>query len=114
MTADFGTAPLPDADRHADDGASQRWWVLVTVALAQLIVVLDSTVVNVALPTAQSDLRFSNADRQGVITGYPLAFGSLLLLGGRVSDLVGRKRAFLLGLAGFAGASAVWPERLVL
>ena len=86
---------------------SHRWWTLVTVALAQLMVVLDSTVVNIALPSAQQDLGFSNADRQWIVTAYSLAFGSLLLLGGRLSDLIGRKRAFIIGLIGFAGASAL-------
>ncbi|HEY0259049.1 MAG TPA: MFS transporter [Lacisediminihabitans sp.] len=86
---------------------SRRWWTLVTVALAQLMVVLDSTVVNIALPSAQTDLGFSNGDRQWIVTAYSLAFGSLLLLGGRLSDLIGRKRTFIIGLIGFAGASAL-------
>jgi EmrB/QacA subfamily drug resistance transporter len=84
-----------------------RWLTLVVVGLAQLMVVLDSTVVNIALPKAQADLGFSNGDRQWIITAYSLAFGSLLLLGGRLSDLIGRKRAFIIGLIGFALASAV-------
>ncbi len=71
------------------------------------MVVLDSTVVNIALPAAQADLGFSNADRQWVVTAYSLAFGSLLLLGGRLSDLMGRKRTFIIGLIGFAVASAL-------
>ena len=87
--------------------SSRRWWTLAVVALAQLMVVLDATVVNIALPTAQADLGFSNGDRQWVITAYSLAFGSLLLLGGRISDLIGRKRAFMIGLVGFAIASAL-------
>ena len=87
--------------------SSRRWWTLATVALAQLMVVLDATVVNIALPAAQADLGFSNGDRQWVITAYSLAFGSLLLLGGRLSDLVGRKRIFIIGLIGFAAASAL-------
>lgn len=87
--------------------STRRWWTLVTVALAQLMVVLDSTVVNIALPSAQADLGFSDADRQWVVTAYSLAFGSLLLFGGRISDLIGRKRAFIIGLIGFAGASAL-------
>jgi EmrB/QacA subfamily drug resistance transporter len=86
---------------------SRRWWTLATVALAQLMVVLDATVVNIALPAAQADLGFSNGDRQWVITAYSLAFGSLLLLGGRLSDLWGRKRTFIIGLIGFAAASAL-------
>ena len=87
--------------------SSRRWWTLAVVALAQLMVVLDATVVNIALPAAQADLGFSNADRQWVVTAYSLAFGSLLLLGGRLGDLVGRKRMFLIGLVGFAAASAL-------
>jgi MFS family permease len=71
--------------------SSRRWWTLTTVALAQLMVVLDSTVVNIALPSAQADLGFTNGDRQWIVTAYSLAFGSLLLLGGRLSDLMGRK-----------------------
>ena len=86
---------------------TRRWWTLITVGLAQLMVVLDSTVVNIALPAAQADLGFSTGDRQWVITAYSLAFGSLLLLGGRLSDLIGRKRTFIIGLIGFAVASAL-------
>ena len=86
---------------------SRRWLTLVVVGLAQLMVVLDSTVVNIALPAAQTELGFADADRQWVITAYSLAFGSLLLLGGRIGDLVGRKRAFIIGLVGFALASAL-------
>jgi EmrB/QacA subfamily drug resistance transporter len=87
--------------------APNRWLTLTTVALAQLMVILDSTVVNIALPSAQADLGFSNGDRQWVVTAYSLAFGSLLLLGGRIADLIGRKRAFVIGLIGFAAASAL-------
>lgn len=87
--------------------ADNRWWVLVIVGLAQLMVVLDTTIVNIALPSAQHELGFSNADRQWIITAYALGFGGLLLLGGRLSDLIGRRRVFLIGLVGFAGASAV-------
>ncbi len=87
--------------------SSRRWWTLVTVGIAQLMVVLDATVVNIALPSAQADLGFSDGDRQWVITAYSLAFGSLLLFGGRLSDLIGRKRAFIIGLIGFAAASAL-------
>ncbi|MET7682627.1 MFS transporter [Streptomyces sp. NPDC005423] len=85
----------------------RRWWGLVIIALAQLMVVLDATIVNIALPSAQRDLGMSDGDRQWVITAYTLAFGGLLLLGGRVADLVGRKRTFIIGLIGFAGASAL-------
>ena len=88
-------------------GPAQRWWILGVVGLAQLMVVLDATIVNIALPSAQRDLGFSNADRQWVVTAYSLAFGSLLLLGGRLSDLVGRRRMLIIGLVGFAAASAL-------
>ncbi|MEV5676267.1 MFS transporter [Streptomyces sp. NPDC052179] len=86
---------------------SHRWWVLGVIGLAQLMVVLDATIVNIALPSAQKDLGFNNGNRQWVVTAYALAFGSLLLLGGRIADLVGRKIVFLVGLVGFAGASAI-------
>lgn len=86
---------------------NRRWITLVVVGLAQLMVVLDATVVNIALPSAQADLDFSDGQRQWVITAYSLAFASLLLLGGRLSDLVGRKRTFVIGLIGFAIASAL-------
>jgi EmrB/QacA subfamily drug resistance transporter len=99
------TSPTPAAVTPAH--SSRRWLTLATVALAQLMVVLDATVVNIALPAAQADLQFSDGDRQWIITAYSLAFGSLLLLGGRLSDLIGRKRAFIIGLIGFALASAL-------
>ena len=90
----------PPADRS-------RWLVLAVLSLAQLMVVLDSTIVNIALPTAQASLGFSDENRQWVVTSYALAFGGLLLLGGRLSDVVGRKPMFLTGLVGFALASAL-------
>jgi EmrB/QacA subfamily drug resistance transporter len=92
---------------HGHPEHAKRWWILAVLAIAQLMVVLDSTVVNIALPTAQNALHFSNGDRQWIVTGYSLAFGSLLLIGGRLADLIGRKRIFLIGLGGFAVASAV-------
>jgi EmrB/QacA subfamily drug resistance transporter len=85
----------------------KRWLVLVVLALAQLMVVLDATVVNIALPSAQEDLHFSESARQWIVTAYSLTFGSLLLLGGRISDIFGRKWTFIGGLIGFAAASAV-------
>ncbi|MFD5328320.1 MFS transporter [Streptomyces sp. NPDC127092] len=84
-----------------------RWKALGFIALAQLMVVLDATIVNIALPTAQQDLGISDGNRQWVITAYALAFGGLLLFGGRIADLWGRKRAFVVGLVGFAAASAL-------
>ncbi|HEV3378236.1 MAG TPA: MFS transporter [Thermoleophilaceae bacterium] len=86
---------------------SNRWLILAVIGIAQLMVVLDVTIVNIALPSAQQDLGFSDDDRQWVITAYALAFGSLLLLGGRIADLFGRKRTLIAGLLGFAAASAL-------
>jgi len=86
--------------------AANRWAALAVLSLAQLMIVLDSTIVNIALPAAQHDLGFSNGSRQWVVTGYALALGSLLLAGGRLSDLFGRRRLFLIGVGGFALASA--------
>src|SRR3954452_4360402 len=85
----------------------RRWLILAILGLAQLMVVLDATVVNVALPSAQKALAFSDDQRQWIITAYSLAFGSMLLLGGKISDLFGRKWTFVGGLAGFAIASAL-------
>src|SRR6202521_2617794 len=85
----------------------RRWWILAVLGIAQLMVILDGTIVNIALPSAQRDLQFSNADRQWIVTAYSLSFGSLLLLGGRLGDMVGRKRALVIGLVGFAAASAI-------
>jgi EmrB/QacA subfamily drug resistance transporter len=83
-----------------------RWLILALVVLAQLMVVLDATIVNIALPSAQAALGFSNGSRQWIVTGYALAFGSLLPLGGRLGDVFGRRRTLVLGSLGFAGASA--------
>jgi EmrB/QacA subfamily drug resistance transporter len=91
----------------ASNDFSRRWLILGVVCLGQLMVVLDATVVNIALPAAQHDLAFNNADRQWVVTAYSLAFGGLLLLGGRLADLVGRKRMLIIGMVGFALASAL-------
>jgi len=92
---------------QAPERSSRRWVALGFIAIAQLMVALDTTIVSIALPSAQRGLQASDAERQWVITAYTLAFGGLLLLGGRVADLFGRKRAFLVGLAGFALASAI-------
>ena len=99
----MSSQPL-SGDRSADP---RRWWALAVIAVAQLMIVLDITIVNIALPSAQTDLGISDADRQWVITAYTLAFGGLLLLGGRLGDLFGRKRVFVIGLLGFAAASAL-------
>lgn len=84
-----------------------RWRALVVIAIAQLMIVLDASIVNIALPSIQADLGISDADRQWAVTAYTLAFGSLLLLGGRIADYAGRKRMFIVGLIGFALASAL-------
>src|ERR1700731_2472817 len=109
MTTTFDRgAPAPDKTDNGRRGShALRWWVLAVLGVAQLMVVLDAPVVNIALPAAQQDLGFSDGERQWVVTGYALAFGSLLLLGGRLSDLFGRRNTFIIGLIGFAGASAV-------
>jgi EmrB/QacA subfamily drug resistance transporter len=86
---------------------ASRWAVLALVGVAQLMIVLDVTIVNIALPSAQQALHFSTDDRQWIITAYALTFGSLLLLGGKLGDLFGRKWTFVAGLLGFAGASAL-------
>lgn len=96
--------PPPDAPGAADP---RRWLALGVIAIAQLMVVLDASIVTIALPHAQSDLGISTADRQWVMTAYTLAFGGLLLLGGRIADYLGRKRIFVWGLIGFAAASAL-------
>ncbi|KOG69075.1 multidrug MFS transporter [Streptomyces antibioticus] len=95
----------PSGQTHASP--KHRWWALAVIGLAQLMVVLDATIVNIALPSAQQDLGFDNNGRQWIVTAYSLAFGSLLLLGGRLADLFGRKTTFIIGIAGFAAASAV-------
>ena len=92
---------------RADPHYARRWLVLAVVLTAQVMILLDGTVVNVALPSAQRALGFSDAARPWVITAYVLAFGSLLPLGGRLADVVGRKTMFMTGLVGFALASAV-------
>ncbi len=94
------SAPTPQLD-------PRRWKALIFICLAQLMVVLDGTIVNIALPSAQHDLDFSDGSRQWVVTAYALSFGGLLLLGGRIADKWGRRRAFLIGLTGFALASAL-------
>jgi EmrB/QacA subfamily drug resistance transporter len=85
----------------------RRWLALGVIAVAQLMVVLDASIVNIALPSAQHSLHISDANRQWVVTAYALAFGGLLLLGGRIADFIGRKRAFVIGLIGFGVASAI-------
>ncbi|MGH3794154.1 MAG: MFS transporter [Pseudonocardiaceae bacterium] len=100
------SASAPAAE-NPDPHYPQRWLILGVIGVAQLMVILDASIVNIALPSAQHGLGFSDANRQWIITAYALAFGSLLLLGGRMSDLFGRKIAFMVGLVGFAAASAL-------
>src|SRR4051794_17084920 len=88
-----------------DSGVSSKWLALAVLAIAQFMVVLDVTIVNVALPAIQVDLGFSADGLQWVVNAYTLAFGGLLLLGGRASDLLGRRRLFMIGLALFGAAS---------
>lgn len=107
-TAPGRAAAIDPSPEGATGAASRaRWWILIVACLAQLMVVLDATIVNIALPTAEADVGFSTDNRQWIVTGYALAFGSLLLVGGRLGDLLGRKATFLVGLVGFAAASAV-------
>jgi EmrB/QacA subfamily drug resistance transporter len=104
-TIDRGAPASGKTDSGLRGSHAVRWWVLVVLGIAQLMIMLDATVVNIALPEAQQDLGFSDGSRQWVITGYALAFGSLLLLGGRLGDLLGRRTLFVIGLAGFGAAS---------
>ena len=114
-SADVASAASPDSPTtsfpgelgSAEEADPRRWWALAVLAVAQLMIVLDASIVNIALPSAQKDLGISNADRQWVVTAYTLAFGGLLLLGGRIADYTGRKRTFIIGLLGFAAASAL-------
>ncbi|MGP8058615.1 MAG: MFS transporter [Acidimicrobiales bacterium] len=106
---DLHQAPAPETE-PADGGAStdpRRWLALAVIAVAQLMVVLDASIVTIALPSAQHSLHISTANRQWVVTAYTLTFGGLLLLGGRIADFRGRKRMFIVGLLGFATASAL-------
>ncbi|PPF53347.1 MULTISPECIES: MFS transporter [unclassified Rathayibacter] len=89
------------------DKPNARWWALAVLAMTQLVVVLDTMIVTIALPQAQVDLGMSDSLRQWVVTAYALAFGALLLLGGRIADYWGRKRTFMVGMIGF-GAASLW------
>ena len=100
-----GTVPGPAGPAGPPD--PRRWLALSIIAISQLMVVLDASIMTIALPHAQADLDISTADRQWVMTAYTLAFGGLLLLGGRSADHTGRKRTFLIALVGFAAASAL-------
>ncbi|MFK3978859.1 MFS transporter [Micromonospora sp. NPDC050397] len=102
-TSDVATSP----DISRDSGRSRRWLTLAVIGLAQLLLVLDATIVSIALPTAQADLHITDTDRQWLLTAYTLTFGGFLLLGGRIADFTGRRRALIVGLIGFAAASAL-------
>jgi EmrB/QacA subfamily drug resistance transporter len=101
------TQTFPPLATSSTGDHDRRWLILAMLSVAQLMVVLDATIVNIALPSAQQALHFSDSSRQWVVTAYTLGFGSLLLLGGRLSDLFGRKLILITGLVGFAVASAV-------
>jgi EmrB/QacA subfamily drug resistance transporter len=101
------TIPAQRTAPDADKAHNRRWFTLAVLGIAQLMVVLDATIMNVALPSAQHSLGFSDSDRQWIVTAYALSFGSLLLLGGRLGDLFGRRTTLLVGLGGFAVASAL-------
>ncbi len=105
VTRPAAASALPEASAPGQD--PKRWWALGVIAVAQLMVVLDASIVTIALPSAQHALGISDADRQWVVTAYTLAFGGLLLLGGRIADYTGRKRIFIVGLIGFAAASGL-------
>src|SRR6266496_5406379 len=102
-----GPSPGPSPRLKLRPTVARRLAPLVVVSLAQLMIALDATIVSIALPSAQRALHVSDANRQLVITAYTLAFGGLLLLGGRIADFIGRKRAFVIGLVGFGLASAI-------
>ncbi|WP_426226639.1 MFS transporter [Pseudarthrobacter sp. DSP2-3-2b1] len=98
---------LASADSKQEISAKGRWWALVFLALAQFMVVLDGTIVNLALPRLQVEMGISDSTRSWVVTAYALTFGALLLLGGRIADFWGRKRTFVVAAASFAVASLI-------
>jgi EmrB/QacA subfamily drug resistance transporter len=103
MTTSTSAAAVPAPAATRD----RRWLALAVIGVAQLMIILDASIVNIALPHAQAALHISDAERQWAVTAYTLTFGGLLLLGGRIADYLGRKRTFLIGLFGFAAASAL-------
>jgi EmrB/QacA subfamily drug resistance transporter len=107
VTSSTSRGPDAVAATESSGQDSKRWLALCVIGLAQLMVILDASIVNIALPSAQRELGITDADRQWVVTAYTLAFGGLLLLGGRIADYTGRKRTFIIGLLGFAAASAL-------
>ncbi|EQD85594.1 multidrug MFS transporter [Saccharopolyspora erythraea D] len=105
-TADEKRDDMTGTTASTAETGHRRWWGFALAGAAQLMVLLDTTIVNIALPWAQRDLGLSDADRQWVVTAYMLAFGSLLLLGGRISDALGRRPSLVVGVLGFGAASA--------
>jgi EmrB/QacA subfamily drug resistance transporter len=101
------TTTAASAPAAAPVQRDRRWLALAVIGAAQLMIILDASIVNIALPHAQVALHISDATRQWALTAYTLTFGGLLLLGGRIADYIGRKRTFLVGLFGFAAASAL-------
>src|SRR4051812_25835231 len=99
--------PLPTGGITAGEPYPRRWLALAVIAVTVLMIILDATIVNIALPSVSKDLGISAATQQWIVTAYTLTFGGFLLLGGRIADFWGRKRTYLVGAAGFAGASAV-------
>ena len=106
-------APRPTTSARAAsfEGDPRKWWALAVLLLAQVMIILDIAIVNVAVPSAQADLDIARADVQWVVTAYLLPFGGLLLLGGRIADYSGRKRVFCIATIGFAIASAIGRVR---
>ena len=104
------TDPTParasGAGTLGDEPHPQRWLALAVIAVTVLLVILDATIVNIALPAVSADLQISAASQQWIVTAYTLTFGGFLLLGGRIADFWGRKRTYLVGAGGFAVASA--------
>src|SRR5262245_38435207 len=100
MTTTLAAPPQARTDQR-------RWWSLAVIGLAQLLVIIDTTIITIALPSAQHELGMSDVARQWPISAYTLAFGGLLLLGGRLADRLGRKNTLIIGALGFALASAV-------
>src|SRR5919206_2754825 len=99
--------PRPRPELTGDEPYARRWLALAVIAVTVLMIILDATIVNIALPSVSTDLHISAATQQWIVTAYTLTFGGLLLLGGRFADFFGRKRTFLIGLFGFAAASAL-------
>jgi EmrB/QacA subfamily drug resistance transporter len=106
-TSAVAVEPHLDTDTAASAPDPRRWLALAVISIAQLMVVLDATIVNIAMPQAQADLGISDTNRQWIVTAYALTFGGFLLLGGRIADYVGRKKVLIIGLLAFAAVSAL-------